>query len=87
MDYGINPARQAAYGSPQQQRTTPQLAPQGGAGFNPYSAGDKHYGLGQRSAPNVGPASGQGQIGYQMRDAQAQNRKDALVRRIQSGEF
>lgn len=56
----------------------------GGAGFNSFAAGRRHYGAG-RSAPNVGKTANT--VGYGQRDASAQNRKDALMRRIQGGNF
>lgn len=55
-------------------------APQGGAGFNAYAAGKKHYGAG-RGAPNVGKTGLVGQIGYQERDVKTEARKQALLRR------
>lgn len=54
--------------------------PQGGSkSFNPYAAGNKHYGAG-RSMPTIGPvASPQG---YDERDNRAQARKNAIMRRM-----
>jgi hypothetical protein len=57
----------------------PNKAP-GFQGFNSYAAGRKMYG-GGRSMPNIGPVSGQGQMGY-MRDQKAAARKKALLRRL-----
>lgn len=56
--------------------------PPGFSGFNPYAAGNKRYG-GGRSMPNIGPVSGQGQMGYAQRDNQAKARKEAILRRLQ----
>lgn len=56
----------------------------GGAGFNSYAAGRKHYGSG-RMAPNVGKTANM--AGYGQRDASASNRIDALQRRLQGGNF
>lgn len=56
----------------------------GGAGFNSYAAGKKHYGSG-RAAPNVGKTANK--AGYGKRDASAANRLDALQRRLQGGNF
>lgn len=53
-----------------------------GSQFNPYAAGNKRYG-GGRSMPNIGPVSGQGQMGYAQRDNQAKARKEAILRRLQ----
>lgn len=61
-------------------RRTFASAPQGGAGFNSYAAGKKHYGTG-RSAPNVGKTAAAGKLGYAERDAKAEARKQALLRR------
>lgn len=61
-------------------KRVPNKAP-GFTGFNPYSAGIKHYG-GGRSAPNVGAVSGQGLTGYNERDQKAQARKNVLMRRL-----
>ena len=55
-------------------------APQGGAGFNPYAAGNKTYGTG-RPAPTYGAVD---KTGYAMRDGQAAARRDALMRRAGS---
>lgn len=53
-------------------------APTGGAGFNPYAAGKKRYG-GGRSMPNIGKVGYT--AGYGQRDAQAEARRNALIRR------
>lgn len=58
----------------------PNRAP-GFSGFNSYAAGSKRYGSG-RSMPNIGPVSGQGQMGYNLRDQKAQARKTAIMRRL-----
>lgn len=50
----------------------------GANGFNPYAAGKRHYGTG-RSAPNVGKTANK--TGYSERDARAEARKQALIRR------
>lgn len=55
--------------------------PPGFTGFNPYAAGAKRYGSG-RSMPNIGPVSGQGQMGYNERDRKAAARKAVLLRRL-----
>lgn len=55
-------------------------APQGGAGFNPYAAGNKVYGSG-RPAPTYGQVD---KTGYAMRDGQAAARREALLRRAGS---
>ena len=51
----------------------------GGGGFNPYAAGNKHYG-GGRSFPNMGASDKQG---YAKRDNEAAARRNALLRRMQ----
>lgn len=55
--------------------------PPGMKGFNPYAAGNKYYG-GGRSFPNMGPVSGQGMLGYNQRDNEAQAKKSAIMRRL-----
>lgn len=55
--------------------------PPGQGQFNPYAAGNKHYG-GGRSMPNIGPVSGSGQLGYAQRDNEAMARKQAILRRL-----
>lgn len=61
-------------------------APQGGAGFNAYAAGDKRYGLGQGGAPNTGTVSNpQAAAGYNQRDVLAAARRNALIQRAQGG--
>jgi hypothetical protein len=59
-------------------------APTGGAAFDSYAAGKRHYGSG-RNAPNVGKSVGM--AGYGKRDAEASNRVSALQRRLQGGKF
>lgn len=72
----MNPMRRVVAGAP--------VA--GVSDFNPLAAGDKHYGLGQRSAPNVGAVNNaQAQVGYAQRDAQAAARREALIRRAMGG--
>lgn len=56
-----------------------------GQNFNPYAAGNKTYG-GGRSAPNVGPVSGQGLLGYKERDMRGRLRRNALLKRMQAGQ-
>jgi hypothetical protein len=56
-------------------------APQGGGGFNPYSAGKKRYGSG-RPMPTVGKVTDK--AGYNERDAKMKARKEALIRRASS---
>lgn len=53
----------------------------GMTGFNPYSAGIKHYG-GGRSAPNVGPVKDL--QGYNERDMKARARKNAILKRMKN---
>lgn len=48
----------------------------GGAGFNPYAAGDKQYGLSGSSAPNRGPVNNHG--GYAARDTKIAAQRAAL---------
>lgn len=56
----------------------PMPAP-GKKSFNPYAAGNKHYGSG-RPMPTIGPvASPQG---YEERDNRANARKNAILRRM-----
>lgn len=55
--------------------------PPGMKGFNPYAAGNKHYG-GGRNFPNMGPVSGQGMLGYNQRDNEARAKKNAILRRL-----
>jgi len=47
--------------------------------FQPYSAGNKVYGM-LRSAPNIGPVD---KLGYRNRDRKKKSRKDAIARRLQ----
>lgn len=56
-------------------RSGPQV---GGAGFNPYAAGHKAYG-GGRPMPTSGKVADK--TGYGLRDAKAQARRDALLKR------
>lgn len=56
-----------------------------GQSFNPYGAGNKVYG-GGRSAPNVGPVSGQGLQGYKERDMRGRLRRQALLQRMKMGQ-
>lgn len=56
-----------------------------GQSFNPYGAGNKVYG-GGRSAPNVGPVSGQGRMGYIDRDLRGRMRRDALLKRMKASQ-
>lgn len=60
----------------------PNRAP-GFKSYNPYAAGSKRYG-GGRSMPNIGPVSGQGQLGYDQRDNQASARKAAILKRLKA---
>lgn len=53
-------------------------APQGGAGFSAYTAGNKSYG-GGRPMPNLGKV--QAKAGYGMRDGKMAARREALMRR------
>lgn len=53
-------------------------APQGGAGFNSYAAGNKTYGSG-RPMPTVGKV--QDKAGYGLRDSKMAARREALMRR------
>lgn len=54
-------------------------APQGGAGFSSYAAGNKTYGSG-RPMPTVGKV--QNKAGYAMRDGKMAARREALMRRV-----
>lgn len=59
-------------------KKVPSPAP-GAKAFNPYAAGNKHYGAG-RNMPTIGPvASPQG---YDERDNRADARKNAILRRL-----
>lgn len=51
-------------------------------GFNKYAAGPKTYGLGNNSAAQSGPMGPQGAAGYMERDAMAEARKRAVMRRL-----
>lgn len=53
-------------------------APQGGGGFNSYSAGNKSYG-GGRPMPTMGMV--QNKAGYAARDGKMAARREALMRR------
>ena len=53
-------------------------APQGGAGFSAYAAGNKSYGSG-RPMPTMGKV--QDKSGYAMRDGKMAARREALLRR------
>lgn len=53
--------------------------PPGKKAFNPYAAGNKHYGSG-RPMPNIGPVAHP--IGYDERDNRAKARKNAIMRRL-----
>lgn len=55
-------------------------------GFNPYAAGDKHYGLSGRTAATAGPVSAQGQQGYDKRDMEQRARKQAVLQRMQAAQ-
>lgn len=57
-----------------------QLARPAASGFNPYAAGDKHYGAG-RSFPTSGSVN---KLGYAQRDNQAAARRNAMLQRLQS---
>lgn len=62
----VNPMRQVLAGTPQ-----------GGGGYNRFSAGRKHYGTG-RPMPNIGGVNNAVAVsGYNERDA----RREALMRR------
>jgi hypothetical protein len=57
--------------------------PPGQKAFNPYAAGNKHYGSG-RPMPTIGPvASPQG---YDERDNRATARKNAILRRMKGSD-
>jgi len=57
--------------------------PPGQKAFNPYAAGNKHYGSG-RPMPTIGPvASPQG---YDERDNRAKARRNAIMRRLQGAD-
>lgn len=63
----------AGYGMPRQNRQTGQ------SGFNPYAAGDKHYGAG-RNFPTSGTVNRQG---YAERDNMVRARRNAMLQRLQ----
>lgn len=71
----INPIRSQI--ASMQPRFADSGAPQGGAGFNAYAAGNKAYGTG-RPAPTYGAVD---KAGYAMRDGRAAARREALIRR------
>lgn len=50
--------------------------------YIPYAAGKKIYG-GGRTAPNIGPVD---KLGYRERDAKVRARRNALLRRMKSGQ-
>lgn len=54
--------------------------PVNGGGFQPYAAGDKHYG-GGRNFPTSGMVD---RLGYAERDGMAKARRNAILRRLQS---
>jgi hypothetical protein len=56
------------------------------SGFNPYAAGDKHYGLSGRTAATSGPVSAQGQQGYDERDTKQKARRQAVLQRMQAAQ-
>jgi len=53
----------------------------GGGGFNPLTAGNKRYGSGLLSGPNIGPSD---PIGYAERDLQASARRNAILQRLKA---
>jgi len=61
------------------QRFPRQQAEPSATGFNPYSAGIKHYG-GGRNFPTSGTVNKQG---YAERDNQARARRNAMLQRLQ----
>lgn len=54
-----------------------------GQSFNPFSAGNKVYGMG-RNAPNVGPVANR--EGYDERDRMARAKRNAMLRRLKAGQ-
>lgn len=68
----MNPVRLAV------KQATTAGAPQGGAGFNAYAAGNKSYGSG-RPMPTIGKV--QNKAGYAARDGRMAARREALMRR------
>lgn len=81
----MNPVRYAAArrpeGAPQYRMSMLAQtagAPQGGAGFNSYAAGNKSYG-GGRPMPNLGRV--RNTAGYAIRDSKMAARREALLRR------
>lgn len=57
-----------------------QLARPAASGFNPYAAGNKHYGAG-RSFPTSGSVN---KLGYAQRDNQAAARRNAMLQQLQN---
>jgi hypothetical protein len=51
--------------------------------FNPYAAGNKHYGAG-RAMPTIGPVASP--EGYAERDNRAKARMNAIQRRMKAGD-
>ena len=51
--------------------------------FQPYGAGPRRYG-GGRTAPNLGPVSGQGQQGYNQRDMQQRVLKRRMMEMLKN---
>lgn len=50
--------------------------------FQSYAAGNKRYGFGTRTAPNIGPSD---KLGYRERDARNKLKRNALLRRMKAG--
>jgi len=67
----------AQYG---QQFMPQQMARPAASGFNPYAAGNKHYG-GGRSFPTSGSVN---KLGYAERDNKAAARRNAMLQRLQA---
>ena len=55
------------------------VGPTANSGFNPYTAGERHYG-GGRNFPTSGSVNKQG---YAQRDNEARARRNALLQRMQ----
>lgn len=53
--------------------------------FTPYAAGSKVYGAG-RSAPNVGPVSGNGRQGYAERDRMNKALRNRMLKKLKAGQ-
>lgn len=64
----------------QQMFNQQQMARPAASGFNPYAAGQKHYG-GGRSFPTSGSVN---KLGYAERDNQHAARRNAMLQRLQS---